>query len=101
MDKFNLFNEIIASNHDREFSNRELEEINWNANILSITYEELVAVLKDNFNANKISSREDAKTILYSFCKDKVVKMLENDRNFMEANLTDEEAFAASYFGAL
>ncbi len=97
----NLFDEIVISDNNTEFSDKELEEINWNANILHITYDELVSFLKEKFDDGTISSKEDAKNILFDFCKEKVVNMVKNDPDFAEANLTDDEAFAASFFEAL
>ena len=101
MKKLNLFNELSISENDREFCDKELEEINWNANIFDITYKELLKVLKNKCDDNTISSLEDAKKVLYSFCKEQIVSMIVNDEDFSEANLTDDEAFAASFFGVI
>ena len=100
-----------------EFSNKDLEEIGWNATEFNVGYRELVELLEEKAEGTIlcieqeepyqfsgfgfISDNEQAKEIMYKYCQEKVKDKLANDEDFEEANLEDDEAFAASYFEAL
>ena len=100
-----------------EFSNKDLEDIGWHATEFNIRYRELVEVLEEKANGvilcieqeepyqfsgfGYISDYKQAKDILFKYCQDIVKDKLANDEDFIEANLEEDEAFAASFFKAL
>jgi len=126
---FSNWQEIISWNTPRasyddttadgvaEFSHKEIEDIGWHATEFDITYRELVEVLEGKCEGTMIcieqeepyqfsglgflSDNNHAKDILYTYCQTKVKDMLKNDPHYEAGNLTDDEAFAASYFEAL
>ncbi|MDA7817814.1 hypothetical protein N9A28_06455 [Sulfurimonas sp.] len=101
MEKLNLYDELVGSNDTTSFDDKELEDINWHANIFDITYVELTKVLKEKSDDGTITNQEEAKNLLFDFCKKKVLNMVQNDSDFAEGNLEDDEAFAASFFEVL
>lgn len=100
-----------------EFADKDLEEIGWNATEFNIRYRELVELLEEKADGiilcieqeepyqfsgfGFLSDNQQAKEIMYKYCQDIVKDKLANDEDFMEANLEDDEAFAASFFKAL
>ena len=100
-----------------EFSDKDLEDIGWHATEFNFTYRELVEVLEENADGiilcieqedpfqfsgfGFLSDNAQAKEILYKFCQTKVKDMIANDDEFKESHLTEDEAFAASFFKAL
>jgi len=100
-----------------EFSNKDLEDIGWHATEFDIIYRELVEVLEDKCDGTVLCIEQEepfqfsgfgfvaddaqAKDILYKYCKDKIKYKIDNDSDYEIANLEDDEAFAASFFGCL
>jgi hypothetical protein len=100
-----------------EFSNKGLEDIGWHATEFNITYRELVEVLEKKVDGTILcieqeepyqfsgfgflSDFDQANDILYKYCQEIVKDKLANDEAFEEANLEEDEAFAASFFKAL
>jgi hypothetical protein len=100
-----------------EFANKDLEEIGWNATEFNVGYRELVELLEEKADGTILCIEQEepyqfsgfgfiadytqAQEIMYKYCQDVVKDKLANDEDFEEANLEEDEAFAASYFKAL
>ena len=100
-----------------EFSNKDLEDIGWHATEFNVRYRELVELLEEKADGiilcieqeepyqfsgfGFISDYAQAKEIMYKYCQDIVKDKLANDEDFVEANLEEDEALAASFFKAL
>jgi hypothetical protein len=101
-----------------EFSNKELEEIGWQATEFDISYRELVEVIEENCEGillcieqeephyqfsglGFIQNDEAAKSILFNHCKEKIKKMIAEDELYSIDNLTDDEKEAAEFFGVI
>jgi len=100
-----------------EFSNKELENIGWHGDEFNINYRTLVEVLEDKCDGTIlcieqkepyqfsglgfIKDNEEAKNILFDYCKTQIEDKLKNDEDFTPENLTDDEEEAAKFFSAL
>ena len=97
-----------------EFSNKELEEIGWQATEFDITYRTLVEVLEEKCDGTILcieqdepyqfsglgflSDNEHVQKFMFEFCQKIVKDKLENDSDFARDNLTDDEEEAADFF---
>ena len=115
------FNTPLASYDDTtadgvaEFSDKELEEIGWQATEYNITYRELVEILEEKVEGvtlcieqeepyqfsgfGFITNNAQAKDVMYAYCKEKVKDKLQNDDNFKEEYLEDDQFEAKEFFG--
>ncbi len=100
-----------------EFSNSSLEDIGWNATEFNITYRELVEVLEEKVEGTLlcieqeepyqfsglgfIKDDNEAKEVLFSYCQDKIKKMMQEDPLYKADKLSDDEEEAAEFFKCL
>jgi len=98
-----------------EFSDKDLEEIGWQATEYNLSYRELVEVLEEKAEGitlcieqeepyqfsgfGFITNNEQAKDVMYEYCKAKAKDKLENDDNFKEEYLEDDQIEAKEFFG--
>jgi len=115
------FNTPLASYDDTtadgvaEFSNKDLEEIGWQATEFNLSYRELVEVLEEDVEGitlcieqeepyqfsgfGFITNNDQAKDVMFKYCKDKIKVLLETDDDFKEEYLEDDQRDAIKYFG--
>ena len=115
------FNTPLASYDDTtadgvaEFSHKDLEEIGWQATEYSISYRALVEVLEEKVEGitlcieqeepyqfsgfGFITNVNQAKDVMFEYCKEKIKDKLENDDNFKEEYLEDDQIQAREFFG--
>lgn len=126
---FSNWQEIIGFNAQRasyddttgdgvaEFSNKELEDIGWHATEFNINYRELVEELEAKCEGTLLcieqedpyqfsglgflSDNPHAKEVLYKFCKNKIKKIMDEDKDYAKENLTKDESEAAEFFGLI
>jgi len=100
-----------------EFSNKELEEIGWNATEFNITYREFVEELEQNCEGTLlcieqekpyqfsglgfIDDDKEARDILTAYCQKKIKNMMRTDPLYAKDKLSDDEAEAAEFFKCL
>jgi len=100
-----------------EFSNKDLEEIGWQATEFNVNYRSLVEVIEENCEGTLLcieqedpyqfsglaflSNNEHAKEILFDYCKKAVADKLENDSDFKKDELDDDQEEAAKFFNCL
>jgi len=100
-----------------EFSNKDLEEIGWQATEFNMSYRELVEELEEKADGiilcieqedpyqfsgfGFLSDNEQAKEILYKYAQEKAKDKLANDEEFEPSSLTDDEEEAAEFFKVL
>jgi len=100
-----------------EFSDKELEEIGWQATEFDIKYRTLVEVLEEKCDGIVLCIEQEepyqfsglgflkdniqARTTLFEYCKDIVKDKIENDEDFKVDNLTDDEEEAGKFFKIL
>jgi len=98
-----------------EFSNKDLEEIGWQATEYNISYRQLVELLEEKVDGvtlcieqeepyqfsgfGFITNNAQAKDVMYEYCKNIVKDKLENDDNFKEEYLEDDQFEAKEFFG--
>jgi hypothetical protein len=114
------FNTPLASYDDTtadgvaEFSNKELEDIGWQATEFDISYRELVELLEDKVDGTVlcieqedpyqfsgfgfIANDEQAKEVMFKYCQEKAKDKLENDDDFKEEYLEDDQLEAKEFF---
>ncbi|MDH4945153.1 hypothetical protein [Sulfurimonas sp. C5] len=127
---FSNWQELIAANVVRasyddttgdgvgEFSNKDLEEIGWQATEFNITYRELVELIEEKCDGillcieqeephyqfsglGFIADDKHAYEVMYSYCQEKIKKMIAEDDLYSVDNLTDDEEEAAQFFKVL
>ncbi|MFA6191532.1 MAG: hypothetical protein WC665_04190 [Sulfurimonas sp.] len=97
-----------------EFSNKELEDIGWNATEFNINYRNLVELLEEKCEGTLICIEQEepyqfsglgflsdsthAKEVLYSYCQSEIKKLIAEDEDYKKENLTDDELEAAEFF---
>ncbi|MCK4974665.1 MAG: hypothetical protein KAR81_05390 [Sulfurimonas sp.] len=97
-----------------EFSHKDLEDIGWHATEFNITYRELVEVLEEKANGTILCIEQEepyqfsgfgfindfnqARDILFTFCKTKIKKLIDEDDDFKRDSLTEDEEEAAEFF---
>lgn len=101
-----------------EFSNKELEEIGWQATEFNITYRELVELIEEQCDGILLCIEQEqphyqfsglgfiaddtkAREVMYNYCQEKIKKMIAEDELYAPDNLTDDEEEAARFFKAL
>jgi hypothetical protein len=100
-----------------EFSNSELEDIGWNATEFNIKYRELIELLEAKAKGTLlcieqeepyqfsglgfIEDDNEAKEILFTYCQEKIKKMMQEDPLFAIDKLSDDEEEAAEFFKCL
>ena len=98
-----------------EFSDKDLEEIGWQATEYNINYRSLVELLEEKVEGvtlcieqeepyqfsgfGFITNNTQAKDVMYEYCKEVVKNKLENDDNFKEEYLEDDQFEAKEFFG--
>lgn len=98
-----------------EFSNKDIEEIGWQATEFNFSYRELVEVLEEKAQGitlcieqeepyqfsgfGFITNNDEAKDILYAYCKDKIKVLLETEDDFKAEYLEDDQIAAKEFFG--
>ncbi|WP_415396582.1 hypothetical protein [Sulfurimonas sp. CS5] len=97
-----------------EFSDKNLEDIGWNATEFNIDYRTLVEVLEENCDGTILCIEQEdpyqfsglgfldddkqAKETLFNYCQTKIKDMIDNDPDFKREELTDDEEEAAQFF---
>jgi len=100
-----------------EFANSDLEDIGWNATEFNISYRELVEELeikcagtllcieqKEPYQFSGLGFLADenqAKEILFSYCQEKIKKIMQEDPLYAKEKLSDDEKEAAEFFKVL
>ena len=126
---FSNWQELIAINTPRasyddttadgvaEFSNKDLEDIGWQITEFNVRYRELVEVLEENCEGTIlcieqdepyqfsglgfIANDDEAKKVLFEYCKSIVKDKLDNDEDFDKDDLDDDQEEAAKFFNCL
>lgn len=97
-----------------EFSNKDLEDIGWNATEFNINYRSLVEVLEDKCDGTVlcieqeepyqfsglgfIADDKEAYNTLLKYCQDRIKKLMSEDTHFAKENLDDDELEALEFF---
>ena len=99
-----------------EFSNRDLEEIGWQATEFNIDYRAIVEEIEAKCagyvlcieqeepqyqfsGLGFIANDAESKQVVFDFAKKHVQHMIDTHEDFVRADLTDEEEDAAKFFG--
>ncbi len=99
-----------------EFTDRELEEIGWQATEFGIKYRELVEMIEahcdgtllcienegENYHFSGMGFIEDmvcARTKCFEYCVKHIRTVLQEDSSYRHADLTDDEEEALAFFG--
>jgi hypothetical protein len=115
------FNTPLASYDDTtadgvaEFSDKDLEEIGWQATEFNISYRTLVELLEEKVQGitlcieqeepyqfsgfGFIKNNQEAKSVMFEYCKATIKDKLENDDDFKEQYLEDDQIKAKKFFG--
>lgn len=97
-----------------EFSNKELENIGWNATEFNINYRTLVELIEEKCEGTLLCIEQEepyqfsglgfiknnklAKEVLYDFCQAEAKKLMSEDPLYTKENLSDDEEEAAEFF---
>ena len=101
-----------------EFSNKNLEEIGWQATEFNINYRKLVELAEEKCEGiilcieqeepqyqfsglGFIFDDKEAEKIFFEYAKNHVVHKMQSDEEFFKENLTDDEEDAARFFTLL
>ena len=100
-----------------EFSCKELEDIGWYATEFDVDYRSLVELLEEKCDGTILcieqedpyqfsglgflSNNNQAKEVMFEYCKNLVKDRIENDPDFKIEELNDDEEDAAKFFGLL
>ena len=100
-----------------KFANAGLEDIGWNATEFDISYRNLVEILEKECSGTLLcieqeepyqfsglgflSDDEEAQKILFTYCQEKIKKMMQEDPLYTKENLNDDEEEAAKFFKCL
>ena len=99
-----------------EFSNKDLEEIGWQATEFNIDYRAIVEEIEEKCEGyvlcieqeepqyqfsglGFIANDVEAKEVVFEFAKKHVQHMIDTHEDFVRADLTDDEEEAAKFFG--
>ena len=98
-----------------EFADKELEQIGWHGDEFNIKYRELIELIEDKCDGlvlcieqeepyqfsglGFIFNVDEAKGVMFEYCKKIVEDKIKNDKNFKVDILTDDELEAAEFFG--
>jgi len=97
-----------------EFSNRELENIGWQATEFNVKYRNLVELLEEKCDGiilcieqeepyqfsglGFLSDDAQAKEVLFNYCQNEAKKLMESDPLYAKDKLNDDEEEAAEFF---
>ena len=97
-----------------EFSNKELEEIGWHATEFNVNYRTLVELLEEKCAGTLLCIEQEepyqfsglgflddilhAKEVLFEYIQNEIKRLMAEDEDFKEENLTDDEREAAEFF---
>jgi hypothetical protein len=97
-----------------EFSNKELEDIGWNATEFSINYRTLVELLEEKCEGILLCIEQEepyqfsglgflrdyphAKEVLFEHCKNEIKRVMDEDALYKKENLNSDELEAAEFF---
>ena len=97
-----------------EFSNKELEDIGWNATEFNINYRELVDELESKCDGTLLCIEQEepyqfsglgfldddkqAQDIIFEYCQERIKKLMNEDEDYKKENLTDDELEAGEFF---
>ena len=98
-----------------EFSNKELENIGWQATEFNINYRTMVEHLEENCEGTLLCIEQEepsyqfsglaffsddshAKEVLFNYCQSEAKKLMESDPLYAKDELTDDEEEAAEFF---
>ncbi len=124
---FSNWQEIIGFNKARatyddttadgvdEFATKEMEAIGWHATEFNISYRTLVEALEEECEGTLlcieyeepyrfsglgfVDDLDEARDILFAFCKKEIERLIETDDDFKKESLSDDEQEAAEFFG--
>lgn len=129
MKAFAAWQEIIGFNAPRatyndttsdgvdELSTKEMEDIGWHASEFGIKYRDLVDVLEEQCEGTLIcieqedpyqfsglgfvEDLEKARDILFEYCQKEVQRLINEDEDYAQDNLSNDEIEAAQFFKAI
>ena len=97
-----------------EFSNKELENIGWQATEFNVKYRDMVEHLEENCDGTILcieqeepyqfsglaflSDNEQAKEVLFTYCQSEAKKLMDSDPLYAKDELNDDEEEAAEFF---
>jgi len=97
-----------------EFSEKELEDIGWQATEFNITYRDLITQVEDKCDGillcieqiqpyqfsglGFIEDTKQAKNILFKYVQDRIKKLMDEDDDYKKENLTEDEIESAKFF---
>ncbi len=100
-----------------EFGTKEMEDIGWHATEFNISYRTLVEILENECAGTLlcieyeepyrfsglgfVDDLDEARDILFGFCKKEIERLIETDDDFKKERLSDDEKEAAEFFGVL
>jgi len=100
-----------------KFANAALEDIGWNATEFDISYRNLVEILETECSGTLLcieqeepyqfsglgflDDDEEAQKVLFSYCQEKIKKIMQEDPLYTKENLNDDEEEAAEFFKCL
>ncbi len=98
-----------------EFATKEMEAIGWHATEFNISYRTLVEALEEECEGTLlcieyeepyrfsglgfVDNLDEARDILFAFCKKEIEKLMATDDDFKKESLSDDEKEAAEFFG--
>jgi len=110
------YDDTTADGVDK-FTNAELEDIGWNATEFNISYRTLVEILEEKCSGTMLCIEQEepyqfsglgfldddahAKEVLFTYCQNRIKKMMREDPLYAKDNLSDDEAEAAEFFNLL
>jgi len=97
-----------------EFGNKDLESLGWNATDFNVGYRSLVEVLEEKCSGyilcieqvdpyqfsglGFISDNKEAYDILFTYCQERIKKIMLEDSDFAKDNLDDDELEVLKFF---
>lgn len=100
-----------------KFANAALEDIGWNATEFDISYRNLVEILETECSGTLLcieqeepyqfsglgflADDEEAQKVLFTYCQERIKKMMQEDPLYTKENLNDDEEEAAEFFKCL
>ncbi len=114
------FNKLRATYDDTtadgvdEFGTKEMEDIGWHATEFNISYRAIVDMLESECEGTLIcieqvepyqfsglgfvANLDNAKDMMFKYCQKEIKRLLSEDEDFAQENLTDDELEAARFF---
>ena len=100
-----------------KFANAALEDIGWNATEFDISYRNLVEILETECSGTLLcieqeepyqfsglgflDNDEEAQKVLFTYCQEKIKKMMQENSLYTKENLSNDEEEAAEFFKCL